>query len=35
VDNGQVKIPSEPGWGVEINPKWLEAAAYQKSTQER
>lgn len=35
VEDGQVKIPAEPGWGVEINPKWLEAAAYQRSTQER
>lgn len=28
---GKVRIPSGPGWGVEINPTWLAAAAYQKS----
>jgi L-alanine-DL-glutamate epimerase-like enolase superfamily enzyme len=35
VEDGQVTIPSEPGWGVEISPEWLAAAAYQRSTQER
>jgi L-alanine-DL-glutamate epimerase-like enolase superfamily enzyme len=29
VRNGQVTIPSAPGWGVEINPDWLERATYQ------
>ena len=28
---GMVTIPSEPGWGVEINPVWLEKARYQIS----
>jgi L-alanine-DL-glutamate epimerase-like enolase superfamily enzyme len=23
-----VAIPSEPGWGVEIEPSWLERAEY-------
>lgn len=31
VTDGCVTIPSEPGWGVDINPRWLERAAYQKS----
>jgi L-alanine-DL-glutamate epimerase-like enolase superfamily enzyme len=28
---GKVKIPDGPGWGVKINPAWLEKANYQKS----
>jgi L-alanine-DL-glutamate epimerase-like enolase superfamily enzyme len=28
---GKVKIPDGPGWGVRINPAWLEKATYQKS----
>jgi L-alanine-DL-glutamate epimerase-like enolase superfamily enzyme len=32
VSDGHVSIPSEPGWGVEINPEWLQAAAYQRSS---
>jgi L-alanine-DL-glutamate epimerase-like enolase superfamily enzyme len=32
VVDGHVTIPAEPGWGVEINPEWLEAAAYQRSS---
>ena len=28
---GKVKIPDGPGWGVRINPTWLEKATYQKS----
>jgi len=32
VTDGQVTIPAEPGWGVEINPRWLEAAVYQRSS---
>jgi len=32
VVNGQVQIPSAPGWGVEINPAWLEAAQYHCAT---
>ena len=31
VKDGKVKIPDGPGWGVTINPAWLEKAAYQKS----
>jgi L-alanine-DL-glutamate epimerase-like enolase superfamily enzyme len=31
VEAGHVTIPSAPGWGVEINPRWLEGARYQKS----
>lgn len=31
VVNGKVMIPTGPGWGVEVNPAWLEKAAYQKS----
>jgi len=28
---GKVKIPDGPGWGVRINPAWLQKATYQKS----
>jgi L-alanine-DL-glutamate epimerase-like enolase superfamily enzyme len=31
VVDGQVTIPDAPGWGVEINPRWLERATYQVS----
>jgi L-alanine-DL-glutamate epimerase-like enolase superfamily enzyme len=31
VKDGKVKIPDGPGWGVKINPTWLEKAAYLKS----
>jgi L-alanine-DL-glutamate epimerase-like enolase superfamily enzyme len=31
VQDGHVTIPAEPGWGVEINPDWLGAAAYRRS----
>jgi hypothetical protein len=31
VKGGKVKIPDGPGWGVRINPGWLEKAAYLKS----
>lgn len=30
--DGRVPIPEGPGWGVEINPEWLERATYQSST---
>jgi L-alanine-DL-glutamate epimerase-like enolase superfamily enzyme len=30
--DGKVQIPEAPGWGVEINPKWLETAAYRISS---
>jgi len=32
VRDGRVTIPSEPGWGVAIDPGWLERAAYRAST---
>ena len=31
VVDGTVAIPDAPGWGVEINPAWLEKSAYRKS----
>ena len=31
VEAGKVTIPDAPGWGVEINPAWLEKASYKKS----
>ncbi len=31
VKDGQVTITDQPGWGVDINPKWLEKAHYQVS----
>ena len=31
IQDGKVTIPSELGWGVEIEPSWLERAAYQIS----
>ena len=34
VERGFVTIPSEPGWGVEINPQWLSRATYQISSAE-
>ena len=30
--DGMVGIPDGPGWGVEINPQWLERADYRIST---
>jgi L-alanine-DL-glutamate epimerase-like enolase superfamily enzyme len=30
-ENGMVEIPSGPGWGIEIQPEWLERAQYQMS----
>jgi L-alanine-DL-glutamate epimerase-like enolase superfamily enzyme len=32
VRDGRVDIPARPGWGVEINPTWLEKAGYQCSS---
>lgn len=32
VEDGHVTIADEPGWGIEINPRWLEAAQYKVST---
>ena len=31
VTDGAVTIPSEPGWGVEIEPAWLDHASYRVS----
>ena len=31
IDNGPASVTEAPGWGVEINPVWLEASHYQKS----
>lgn len=31
VADGKVQIPTGPGWGVEIDPAWLERATYQLS----
>ncbi|HEX7073381.1 MAG TPA: mandelate racemase/muconate lactonizing enzyme family protein [Hyphomicrobiaceae bacterium] len=31
VSEGKISIPSEPGWGVEIAPDWLERSTYQIS----
>ena len=30
--DGKVQIPSAPGWGIEVNPKWLESSHYQQSS---
>jgi L-alanine-DL-glutamate epimerase-like enolase superfamily enzyme len=35
VTEGHVSIPSAPGWGVELDPKWLAAAAYRRSSLSR
>jgi L-alanine-DL-glutamate epimerase-like enolase superfamily enzyme len=32
IHDGCVMIPEAPGWGVEINPEWLQSATYQVST---
>ena len=34
VQDGMVQIPQGPGWGMEIEPAWLEAAKYQVSEAE-
>ncbi|MGH6907358.1 MAG: mandelate racemase/muconate lactonizing enzyme family protein [Aestuariivirga sp.] len=31
IEDGKATIPDAPGWGVEINPTWLEKARYQSS----
>ena len=31
VVDGHVSVTSEPGWGVEIDPAWLEQSTYQAS----
>ena len=30
IDKGHASVTEAPGWGVEINPAWLEASHYQK-----
>ena len=35
IKDGHVTIPSSPGWGVEINPEWLQGAAYRRSSLSR
>jgi len=32
IEDGKATIPSEPGWGVEINPEWLARASRQISS---
>ena len=32
IEDGKIQIPSEPGWGVEINPTWLSKATHQVTT---
>jgi L-alanine-DL-glutamate epimerase-like enolase superfamily enzyme len=31
VKDGRVRVPDSPGWGVRINPSWLESAAHRVS----
>jgi L-alanine-DL-glutamate epimerase-like enolase superfamily enzyme len=31
IENGQATVTDAPGWGVEINPDWLDRAAYRAS----
>jgi L-alanine-DL-glutamate epimerase-like enolase superfamily enzyme len=31
ITDGKAQIPQDPGWGVQINPAWLERAHYQQS----
>jgi L-alanine-DL-glutamate epimerase-like enolase superfamily enzyme len=31
VSAGMVEVPEAPGWGVEINPRWLDKATYRMS----
>jgi L-alanine-DL-glutamate epimerase-like enolase superfamily enzyme len=35
VQDGQVSIPATPGWGVEVNPDWLQRATYRRSAAPR
>jgi L-alanine-DL-glutamate epimerase-like enolase superfamily enzyme len=35
VRDGRVRVPDGPGWGVRINPAWIEAAAHRTSTAPR
>ena len=34
VEDGKVRIPDGPGWGVEVDPGWLDRANYQRSAVE-
>jgi L-alanine-DL-glutamate epimerase-like enolase superfamily enzyme len=31
VTDGHVRVPAEPGWGVEVEPRWLARAEYRAS----
>jgi L-alanine-DL-glutamate epimerase-like enolase superfamily enzyme len=31
IEDGKVTIPDAPGWGIEIDPRWLERAQYRAS----
>jgi len=31
IEDGHLDLPAEPGWGIQVNPEWLESAEYQKS----
>ncbi|MBV9754129.1 MAG: mandelate racemase/muconate lactonizing enzyme family protein [Hyphomicrobiales bacterium] len=31
IEDGELRIPDEPGWGITVNPDWLERARYHKS----
>ena len=31
IENGMVEVLDSPGWGIEINPYWLEGSDYEKS----
>jgi len=35
VRDGRVSIPPAPGWGVQIDPRWLQNAVYQRSSLSR
>lgn len=35
VEDGKVRIPDAPGWGVELDPEWLGRASWQSSELER
>jgi L-alanine-DL-glutamate epimerase-like enolase superfamily enzyme len=28
VDDGKVRVPEDPGWGISINNDWLEGSVY-------
>ena len=34
IDDGHATVTDAPGWGVEINPAWLDGASYRKSALE-